>query len=91
VFNDDADYCKLYIDGLEAASTSTTNSISYSGLGTKTVIGSHGNGGTTWDFSGKIDDVRIYNRALCPTEIQQIKNLGGTFGGVKVTSWVEIQ
>ena len=59
--------------------------------GTKTVVGAHGNGQTTYDWTGKIDDVRIYNRALCPTEIQQIKNLGGTFGGVKVTKWIEIQ
>ena len=38
-----------------------------------------------------MDDVRIYNRALCPTEIQQIENNGGAFGGVKVTKWIEIQ
>ena len=43
------------------------------------------------DFSGKIDDVRVYSRALCPTEIQQVKAAGGTFGGVKITKWVEIQ
>jgi hypothetical protein len=91
VFNDDADYCKLYIDAAEVASLSTTTSISYSGAGTKTIVGAHGNGQTTYDFTGKIDDVRIYNRALCPTEIQQIKNQGGTFGGVKVTKWIEVQ
>jgi hypothetical protein len=38
-----------------------------------------------------MDEVRIYNRVLCPTEIQQIKNLGNPFGGVKVTKWIEIQ
>ena len=81
----------MYIDGIEVASTSTTVTIPWSGLGTKTVVGAHGNGSTNYDWSGKIDDVRIYNRALCPTEIQQIKNLGGTFGGVKITKWIEIQ
>jgi hypothetical protein len=91
VFNDDANYCKLYVDGAEAASLSTTSSIVYSGLGTKTIVGAHGNGQTTFDFNGKIDDVRVYNRALCPTEIQRIMNAGGTFGGVKVTKWVEVQ
>jgi len=91
VFNDDANYCKLYIDGFEAASLSTAASISYSGLGTKTVVGAHGNGQTTYDFNGKIDDVRVYNRALCPAEIQQIKNTGSSFGGVKITKWVEVQ
>jgi hypothetical protein len=89
VFNDDQNVCKLYVDGIEKASTSTTVTIPYSGLGSKTVIGAHGNGQTTYDFSGRIDDVRIYSRALCPVEIQ---NLGsGTFGGVRIIKWVEIQ
>src|SRR5262249_15233896 len=72
VFNDDQNFCKLYVDGVEVASVSTTVTIPYSGLGTKTVIGAHGNGQTTFDFNGKIDDVRIYSRALCPTEIQTL-------------------
>jgi hypothetical protein len=38
-----------------------------------------------------MDDVRVYNRALCPTEVQQIKNFGSAFGGVKVTKWIEVQ
>ena len=82
---------KLYIDGIESASTSTTVTFPWSGQGTKTVIGAYGNGQTTYDWNGKIDDMRIYNRARCPTEIQQVKSLGGTFGGVKITKWVEIQ
>ncbi len=92
VFNDDQDWCKLYIDGVEAASLSTTSSIVYSGLGTTTTIGAHGNGSTTFDFTGKIDDVRIYGRALCPADIQALHDLGtGAFGGVKIIKWVEIQ
>lgn len=89
VFSDDQNTCKLYIDGVEAASVSTTVTIPYTGLGTKTVIGAHGNGQTNFDFGGKLDDVRIYNRALCPAEIQEIK--GSSFGGVKIIKWVEIQ
>ena len=38
-----------------------------------------------------MDEVQIYNCALCPTEIQRIKNLGNPFGGVRVTKWFEIQ
>ncbi len=92
VFNDDQNYCKLYIDGAEAASVSTTVTIPYAGLGTKTVIGSHGNAGTTRDLTGKTDDVRVYNRALCPAEIQALHDLGtGAFGGVKIIKWIEIQ
>ena len=90
VFNDDQNYCKLYVDGVEVASLSTTATIPWSGAGTKTVIGAHGNGQSTFDFVGKIDDVRVYNRALCPLEVLQVKN-GGSFTGVKIIKWVEIQ
>jgi hypothetical protein len=91
VFSDDQNYCKLYIDGTEAASVSTAVTIPWTGQGTKTVIGAHGHANTTFDFIGKIDDVRIFSRALCPSEIQDLKNAGGTFGGVKITKWIEIQ
>jgi hypothetical protein len=89
VFSDDQNFCKLYIDGTEVASTSTSVTLSYSGLGTKTVIGANGNAGTTTDFNGKLDDIRIYSRVLCPTEIQELKGMG--FGGVKIIKWVENQ
>jgi len=36
-------------------------------------IGSY-EGDTRWFFKGKIDDIRVYNRALSETEIQQIFN-----------------
>jgi hypothetical protein len=91
VFSDDQNYCKFYVDGVEAASTNTTVTIPYTGAGTKTVIGAHGNGQTTYDFTGKIDDVRVYSRALCPSEVAALKNAGGSFGGVKIIKWVEIQ
>ena len=46
-----------------AASTSWTPSISYA-FGTNTHIGKHGNGDTNMDFVGRIDEARIYSRAL---------------------------
>jgi hypothetical protein len=91
VFNDDQDLLTFYVDGIEQANLSTTASIAYSGQGTKTVIGAHGNGQTTYDFTGKVDDMRIFNRALCPSEVQELKNAGGSFSGVKITKWIEIQ
>jgi hypothetical protein len=77
VFDDDNDNLKLYVDGVQVASTSTTNSISYSGLGSNTVIGRHGNGNTTYDFTGMIDDVRVYNYALSAMEVAQRYGLIG--------------
>jgi hypothetical protein len=68
----------------------TTASISYSGLGTNVFLGRHGNGGATTDFTGKLDDVRVYTRALCPTQIMEIVNDGGgPYQGVKILQWVE--
>jgi hypothetical protein len=91
VYNDDQNTCKLYVDGVERASVSATTTIPFGTLGTKTVIGAHGNGGTTWDFTGRIDDVRIYNRALCPNEISSLHSGGDTLEGVKIIKWVEVQ
>jgi hypothetical protein len=91
VFNDDQDYCKFYVDGAEVASVSATVSIPYTGLGTKLVVGAHGNGGTAWDLTGRVDDVRVYNRALCSTEIQALHDGGSPFDGVQIIKWVEIQ
>jgi hypothetical protein len=91
VFNDDQNTCKLYVDGVEVASVNTTVTIPYGALGTKTVIGAHGNNGTTWDFTGRLDDIRVYNRALCSGEIQSLENGGDPFEGVKIIKWVEIQ
>lgn len=59
---------RLYLDGRVLATTTTAGSITYT-LGTGTVIGGHGNGGTTGFYTGDLDDVRIYNRALTPQAI----------------------
>ncbi|MFQ5948115.1 MAG: DUF2341 domain-containing protein, partial [Acidimicrobiia bacterium] len=58
-FDDTANSQKIYIDGAEQGSTTFTASISYAGLGTNTFIGTHGNAGLTWDFNGRIDEVRV--------------------------------
>ncbi len=91
VFNDDLNVCTFFVDGAEAASVSTTVTIPYGTLGTKLVIGAHGNGQTTYDVTGMVDDVRIYNRALCSSEVADIEEGGEPFGGVKIIKWVEIQ
>lgn len=52
---------KLYIDGTLAGTTSYTSTISYTSLGSNTIIGKHGNGGTGYTFDGAIDEVRVSN------------------------------
>jgi hypothetical protein len=68
---------KLYIDGVQAASATTTTAINYSGLGSNTLIGRHGNAGTTRDFTGLIDDVRIYGYVLSATDIATLYGFVG--------------
>ena len=70
-FDDTNNVHTLYIDGVNVASATTSSSISYT-LGANSFIGKHGNGNTAMDFTGKMDDVRIYSRALSATEIGKI-------------------
>jgi hypothetical protein len=77
VFDDTNNSLKLYVDGALASTTSTTNTISYSGLGANTVIGRHGNASTNYDFTGAIDDVRVYNYALSAAEVINIYGFVG--------------
>ncbi|WP_186289687.1 cadherin-like domain-containing protein [Methylomonas koyamae] len=67
-FNDAGNAATLYVDGVQVGTLGTTASISYT-LGANSFIGKHGNNLTTVDFSGKIDDARIYSRALTADEI----------------------
>lgn len=67
-FDDVNNVQKLYLDGSVVATTSYTGSISYA-FGANSFIGKHGNGATTYDFNGQIDDARIYGRALTGGEI----------------------
>jgi hypothetical protein len=42
-------------------------------------------------FQGILDDLRIYNRILCPSDIQQLYNEGsGVSQGVRIISWTEV-
>ena len=66
------DIQKVYVDGVQEGSSTYTQSISYAGLGQNIFIGKHGNGIDTYDFTGLIDDVCIYNRALSDPEVQDL-------------------
>jgi hypothetical protein len=65
---------RMYVDG-----TACSNTTSLSGGIADTTgllrIGQQKNGNNRW-FDGDIDDVRIYNRVLTPTEIQTVYNGG---------------
>ena len=73
----DSGSAKLYINGL--LEDQNTSSISIPNTNADFMIGSFSDGRAP--FHGKIDDVRIYSRALSATEVQQLY-----WGGGKITS-----
>lgn len=78
-FDDAANEVKIYINGQLATTATQTTTINYTGQGTATVIGRHGNGNTAYDLDGRVDDVRVYNYALTHAEIAVIYGLVGHF------------
>lgn len=66
----DGVHLKMYINGIEENKLSVSGAIGYSSLGF--YIGKN----TVYDqfFKGKIDDVRIYNRALSSCEVRYLYN-----------------
>jgi hypothetical protein len=79
-----------YIDGVAHSEVPALSTISYSGLGTKTTVGLHGNGGTNHDFTGRVDDFRIFNRAISPSEVRTLY-YGGFTPGIRIIKWVEVR
>ncbi len=76
VVNPGSNTQKLYADGVEVDADVQSAAIVYSTQGTNTFIGKHGNGGSTYDFTGTLDDIRIYSRALSGSEIVSMYNAG---------------
>lgn len=91
VVDDTNNVQKLYVDGAVASTTSWTESISYNtgGVGTDTFIGKHGDGGTTYDFNGLIDDVRVYNVALSDSDIKSLYAAGPASGASSIKTRIK--
>jgi hypothetical protein len=64
----------LYKDGVLVNSMGYTATIDYNQTHNNFVIGARDNG--SYAFNGKINDVRIYNRALLPEEAEQLYEEG---------------
>lgn len=71
----DGSVIKLYIDGIFDSQNNTTLGVG-SPASYGNYIGAMGYGPSVYIFNGKIDDVRIYNRALTPAEITTLYNSG---------------
>jgi len=70
----DANNLRLYVDGTLKANTAfTSNVYYYSSCSKKLTLGSRSGGAASF-FNGSIDDVKIFNRVLSPSEIFQLYN-----------------
>jgi hypothetical protein len=64
---------KTYVNGSESGSTGDLGDIVYPEFyGSAPTIGSHGG---LYNFDGKIQDVRLYNRALTSEEVENLYNI----------------
>ncbi|HEY6018428.1 MAG TPA: LamG-like jellyroll fold domain-containing protein, partial [Candidatus Paceibacterota bacterium] len=74
-FTADGSFLRMYVNGALAATQAQTISPGTPSLAT--CIGSMGTGGcASFTLNGKLDDVRLYNRALSASEIKQLYNMG---------------
>lgn len=70
-FDDTSNLVYVYIDGNIVVAAATIQSISYT-QNPDSFIGKASSASTAYDFTGKLDDVRVYNRALTATEIKTL-------------------
>ena len=83
------DEAKFFVDGVLRATKTVPGGLQASGLGANTRIGTHGNGETTRSFTGLLDDVRVYNRAISREEARALF-YGQVVEGIRIISWVEV-
>jgi len=79
---------KLYIDGVLDAPSFDTGPVSGSINNVTRLLVGIGAKSAYWD--GRLDDLRIYNRALCPDEIESLR-ASGLPKGVRIVKWVEVK
>jgi len=80
---------KLYINGNEVASGGSATA----DYGNNSEVFKIGEGVLESNddyFDGRVDDVRIFSRAMCPEEIRRLYK-GGRPPGIRIIKWVEIR
>ncbi len=75
-----ADKVYIYVDGVQINSA-TDSTTATAANGDDTSIGNGGTSYTTNDFTGQIDEVRIYNYSRSPKQIIEDLNVGHPTGG----------
>lgn len=87
-FDDANDRAKIYVNGRLIADYSNSFSIEYS-RGTATVLGAHGDGNGTYDFSGSIDETIVWNKVLSAEEVNELYlRQKGSYGGGRQSEYI---
>jgi hypothetical protein len=86
VFDDDNNLVKLYKNNVLVQNEATSNSIAYDNRPLMMGLTYEG-GNLDFPFNGKIDDVRLYNRALNTTEIAALFNEGQPITSAQNGNW----
>ena len=60
---------KVYLNGVEVATGTSTNVV-WTGRGSNTTIGNHATGLPNFQLFGRLDEVKVYNRALSAIDIE---------------------
>ena len=77
----------LYVDGVEVA-TGGTVAITYGSNSDVFKIGEGVMESSGGHLGGRVDEVRVYHRALCPEEINAVYK-GGRPTGIRILQWME--
>jgi hypothetical protein len=73
----DGSAVRFFVNGILMSSSPCQGAIQYGTTAMEIGRNSYEPGNTSYYFKGKIDDVRIYNRALSSSEILQLYTMGG--------------
>jgi len=77
----------LYVDGIEVA-TGGSATANYGNNANLFKIGEGVMDSSGGYFDGRVDDVRVFDRALCPDEIFDVYK-GGRPSGIRILQWLE--
>ena len=69
-----SDGLRIYVNGARSDDTTLGGGsyVAMENLTAGVTMADYGSDAQNWDFNGRLDDVRIYNRALSPTEVSQL-------------------
>jgi hypothetical protein len=69
--------CRVFLDGVQLSVTTSSPATVINTVNTPVTIGAISGATTVYNLNGQIDDARIYNRALTPSEIRLLASQRG--------------